>query len=52
MNSIVANVLMRQAAETRTDVSFIWTIGLLCGAGLLASFCMAIVGLDLGAGFF
>jgi hypothetical protein len=52
MNSIVANVLVRHADGAQTNISPMWSIGLLCGVGLLASLSMASLGFDVSAGFF
>jgi hypothetical protein len=52
MNAIVANVLMREAAKTQTDVSPLKIVALFCGAGLLASLCMASLGFEIATGFF
>jgi hypothetical protein len=52
MNTIVANVLKRKAAEAQTDALPFKIIALFCGVGLLASLCMMSFGLDVGAGFF
>jgi hypothetical protein len=52
MNTIVANVLMNQAAKAKTEARPFTMVALLCGVGLLASFCLVSWGLDLGAEFF
>jgi hypothetical protein len=51
MNAIVAEALKREAAQAEADVRFL-TIALFCGAGLIASLCIAVLGFDVGAGFF
>jgi hypothetical protein len=48
MNSVVAGMLMREAAKTQTDTHPFTIILLFCGIGLLASF--GAVALDLSAG--
>jgi hypothetical protein len=52
MNTIVANVLMREAAEAQADARPLKLIALFCTVGLLASLCMASFGFDIGTGFF
>jgi hypothetical protein len=52
MNTIVANVLMREAAKAQTDAQPFKVVAIFCGLGLLASFCVMSFGLDVGAGFF
>ena len=52
MNTIVANVLMREAAKAQTDTRPFKIVVLFCGLGLLASLCVMSFGLDVGAGFF
>jgi hypothetical protein len=52
MNTIVANVLMHEAAKARTESHPLAFIALFCGVGLVAGFAMASFGLDLSAGFF
>ena len=52
MNTIVANVLMSQAAKAKTDVRPFTMVAVLCGVGLLASVCLVSWGFDLGAEFF
>jgi hypothetical protein len=52
MNTIVANVLMREAEKAQTDTRPFNIVALFCGLGLLASLCMASLGFDVSAGFF
>ncbi len=52
MNTIVANVLMREAAKAQTDAHPFKVIALFCSVGLLASLCMASLGFDVSGGFF
>jgi hypothetical protein len=52
MNAIVANVLMREATNARTDAGPFRAVLVFCGVGLLASLGMVCYGFDLGAGFF
>jgi hypothetical protein len=52
MNTIVANVPMREAAEAQADARPLKLIALFCSVGLLASLCMASFGFDIGTGFF
>jgi hypothetical protein len=50
MNAIVADLLMREAAEAETD-GHPFTIVVLFGVvGFLASVCVASLGFDLGTG--
>lgn len=49
MNSIVANMLKREAAAARADQQFTF-VALLCAVGLLASVFMLSLGFDIGAG--
>ena len=51
MNAI-ATVLMRAVPQTQTDFGALRTVVLFCAVGLLASLCMAMLGLDLSAGSF
>lgn len=51
MNAIVANVLMREAANAGTTRPFNLIV-FFCSVGLFASLCMACFGFDVGAGFF
>jgi hypothetical protein len=52
MNTIVANVLMREAAKARTNAHPFEIVALFCGVGLLASLCAVALGFDIGSGFF
>jgi hypothetical protein len=52
MNSIVANILEREAAASRTEAKPFSAVLLFCGMGLVAALGMASLGFDLGAGFF
>jgi len=52
MNSIVANILEREAKATRSETKPFSVVVLFCGMGLVAALGMASLGLDLGAGFF
>jgi hypothetical protein len=53
MNTIVATVLKATANEARADVSPFNVVALFCGVGLVASLCMAALGVDVsGAMFF
>jgi hypothetical protein len=52
MNAIVANVLVREATKADTGARPLNIIALFCSVGLLASICLASVGLDVGAAFF
>ena len=53
MNTIVANVLMREAAkaETKGAGPFVAVV-LFCSLGLLASLCMSSLGFDVSGGGF
>jgi hypothetical protein len=50
MNTIVANILMREAAASRIETSPLALIMSFCGVGLVAALGFAFLGLDLGAG--
>jgi hypothetical protein len=52
MDTLVANVLVREASKARTDAHPLALIALFCGVGLLASLAMVSLGFDLSAGFF
>jgi hypothetical protein len=52
MNTIVANVLMHEAAKARTQSHPLAFIALFCGVGLIAGLVMASFGIDLSPGFF
>jgi len=52
MNTIVANVLMREAEKAQSDTRPFKIVVLFCCVGLLASLCMASLGFDVSAGFF
>jgi len=52
MNTIVADVLMHEAAKARTKSHALAFIALFCGVGLIVGLAMAALGVDLGAGFF
>jgi hypothetical protein len=52
MNSIVANILKRKAAASRTETKPFNVVVLFCGVGLVGALVMASLGFDLGAGFF
>jgi len=51
MNAIVAKALMHEAAKAEADVRFL-TVALFCGAGFIATVCIAFLGFDVGTGFF
>lgn len=52
MNTIVATVLKNTAEKTQADVRPFNIIALFCGVGLLASLCMAALGIDVSAAMF
>ena len=52
MNTIVANVLMREAKKAQSDARPFKIVVLFCCVGLLASLCMASLGFDISAGIF
>jgi hypothetical protein len=52
MNTIVANVLMREAAKTQSDARPFKIVALFCSVGLLASLCLVALGFDIGGTFF
>jgi hypothetical protein len=51
MNTIVANVLRRGAEKQKIDARPLRIVPLFCCVGLLASLCMASLGVDVSAGF-
>jgi hypothetical protein len=50
MNTIVANILKREAAASQRDTRPLVILMLFCGAGLAAALGLASLGFDLGAG--
>ena len=52
MNTIVATVLKNAAEEAQADVSPFNIVALFCGVGLVASLCMAALGLDVSGAIF
>ena len=52
MNTIVATVLKTTAEEAQADVSLFNIVALFCGVGLVASLCMAALGLDVSGVIF
>jgi hypothetical protein len=52
MNTIVANVLMHEAAKAETKSHPLKIIALFCGVGLVVSLWMASFGFDMSPGFF
>jgi hypothetical protein len=52
LNTVVANVLKREAEKAHTDARPFHIIALFCGIGLLASLCLMSFGLDISPGFF
>jgi hypothetical protein len=52
VNTVVANVLKREAEKAHTDARPFHIIAIFCGLGLLVSLCLMSFGLDIGAGFF
>ena len=52
MDMIVANVLKRNAVEAQTGARPFNIVALFCGVGLLASLCMAALGLDISGTIF
>jgi hypothetical protein len=52
VNTVVTNVLKREAEKAHTDARPLNIIALFCGLGLLASLCLMSFGLDISAGFF
>jgi hypothetical protein len=52
MNAIVANVLMSEAAKAESEAQPFKIVALFCSVGLLASLCMASLGLAVGTGVF
>jgi hypothetical protein len=52
MNAIVANVLMREAAEAQAGTRPFTVMLLFCGLGLLATLCMSSLGFDVTGGAF
>jgi hypothetical protein len=52
MNTIVETVLKARANEARADVSAFNVVALFCGVGLLASLCIAALGVDVSGAIF
>jgi hypothetical protein len=52
MNTIVESVLKARANEARADVSPFNLVALFCGVGLLASLCLAAMGVDVSGAIF
>jgi hypothetical protein len=52
MNTIVANILRREAAASRTQTQPLALIMSFCGVGLVAALGLVCLGFDLGASFF
>ena len=52
MNTIVANVLMREAAKAETGAWPFTVVMLFSGLGLVVSLCLASLGLDISGGGF
>jgi hypothetical protein len=52
MNTIVESVLKARANEARADVSPFNLVALFCGVGLVASLCMAALGVDVSGAMF
>jgi hypothetical protein len=52
MNTIVATVLKSRANEARADVGPFNIVLLFCCVGLLASLCLAALGVDVSGGIF
>jgi hypothetical protein len=51
MNTIVANVLMREAAKAETGTRPFMVVMLFSGLGLVVSLCLASLGWDVSGGF-
>jgi len=52
MNTIVASVLMNEAAKAQTDAQPFKVVMIFCSVGVLASLCLISLGFDIGADFF
>jgi hypothetical protein len=52
MNTIVAGVLQSKSTQIQADARPLHIVALFCGIGLLASLCMAYLGLDVSGGGF
>jgi hypothetical protein len=52
MNTIVATVLKTSAKQARADVRPFNIVALFCGVGLVASLCMAALGVDVSGAMF
>ena len=52
MNTIVATVLKTTAEEAQADVRPFSVVAMFCGVGLLASLCMAALGVDVSGTIF
>jgi hypothetical protein len=52
MNTMIATVLKTTAEEAQADVRPFNVVVLFCGVGLVASLCMAALGLDVSGAIF
>jgi hypothetical protein len=52
MNTVVANIMMREAAKAKADARPFGAVALFCSVGLLASLCAMSFGIDVSGGFF
>jgi hypothetical protein len=52
MNTIVATVLKSTAKESKADISPFNVVALFCGVGLVASLCLAALGVDVSGAIF
>jgi hypothetical protein len=52
MNTMIATVLKTTAEKAQADVCPFNIVALFCGVGLLASLCMAAMGLDVSGAMF
>jgi hypothetical protein len=52
VNTIVATVLKTTTKESRADIRPFNVVALFCGVGLVASLCMAALGLDVSGAIF
>jgi len=51
MNTVIANVLKRETAKAWYGAGELTSIAIFCGIGLLASLCLMLSGIEIGAGF-
>ena len=51
MNTVIANVLKREAVKARSGAGELTSIAIFSCIGLLASLCLMLSGIEIGTGF-